>query len=570
MKYTSKSINYLKKLKENGESWKKIVEKWNKKFSKELGNKTFSALEKTYRVYRDVNLVDEDFIEPHPLSDFTKESIGDIIKEKNIKKGVFFITAASPVTSLSETEFKRINKKRYEYALFTNKKHNKEIIKVEEKNGKYYELVGKNLFEKGFKSITNFCKKRNAELLILPMRSHMKALQEQPSHFDSRLLPCLDNFVTDMTFNDNLMVFDAQLNPQQVNPLTGLDRIKNVNGKNTSLIVAHPKQMYEPKASGNNKKPRMIYSTGCITKPEYLNNRIGRIARNDHEYGGIIVEVKGEKFFIRAVQIDDDGTFVDLGYRYYPNGKTKKERAEYISIGDEHALHTSKELRKTLHNILKELDPKVVGRHDIFDGSSVNPHISNNYYQQAKMPDHFKSLEKELKITKETVFDIKPYIKKDTKILMIDCNHHDFLERYLKAGKYINDKINYEIAHRMIVMKLDGKNPLKEYIDPNDELIWLGSTDDYYIEGYQVNVHGHLGPDGARGSNINLEKTYGKVMKAHDHKIIKRYGLISSGHFSSDRHGYNKGASTWLPGVGVIYKGGQVQNIIVIDGEWRL
>lgn len=572
MSYTEKSIKLLKKLKSNKKlSWDDIAKKWNTEFAKDLGKKSVAALEKAYRTYKNHEFV-ENMAEPHPFAGFTKEGIGEIVKKQKIKNGKFFITAAAPTNHLSDSSWKPINKKRYEYAKFLNTKNKKETIKVKVSKGKYYELVGENLFTQGFKTVLNFCKKEKAELLILPMRAHVKALQEQPNHFDPRLEAHLDKFVTEFSFNDYLMAFDAQLNPQQVNPLTGLDRIKNKDSRvqNTSLIVAHSKQMYEPKASGNNLRPRVLYSTGCITKPEYLNNRVGRIAKEDHELGGLIVEIKNNKYFIRPVQFDTNGTFVDLGNRYYPSGKVVKERAEFISIGDEHAGHHTPELRRTLHDILRHLNPKAIGRHDIFDGTSINPHMKDNLYVKSKLPKHFQSIKNELDMAKEVIFDVIPHISKDCKIYMIDSNHHDFLERYLKSGKYIYDSINYDIAHRMIVMKLDGKNPLKEYLDPNGKMIWLNTNQDLYIEGFQVNVHGHVGPDGARGGNINLEKVYGKVMKAHDHKIVKRYGLISCGHFSSNRHGYNNGPSTWLPGVGVIYKGGQVQTITVIDGEWKL
>lgn len=572
MEYSVESIKFLKKLKADKKlSWSDIVKKWNRKFAKDLGEKTFSALEKTYRVYKDVDLVERKE-EPHSYSDFTKEALGEILKKKNVKSGRFFITAASPTTHLSEASWKQITKKRYEYVLKQEELKNVTESAVKESKGKYYELIKKNLFIPGFKTILSFCKKENAELLILPMRAHVKPLSNQPNHFDPELEPFKDHFVTEYIFNDYLMAFDAQLNPQQVNPLTGLDRIRNKKAvdTNTSLIVASSKQMYEPRASGNSKKPRVLYSTGCITKPEYLRNRVGRIAEEDHEIGGLIVELKNNKFFIRPVQIDENGTFIDLGKRYYPSGKVKNERAEFINIGDEHAGHHSPQLRKTLHSILKTLNPKAVGRNDVFDGTSISHHLENNYYAKSKLPQHFKSLKEELKVTKEVLFDIMPHISKDCKVYMIDSNHHDFLDRYLKSGRYIKDSINYDIAHRMVVMKLDGKNPLKEFVDPEDKLIWLKTNDDVYVEGYQINSHGHMGPDGARGSNINIEKVFGKVMKAHDHKIVKRYGLISCGHFSENRHGYNNGPSTWLPGLGVIYKGGQVQTITVIDGEWKL
>lgn len=595
MSYTTESIAHISELKQQGLSWPKIVEEWNKKYSDEIGQKTFNALEKAYRVYKNtapVQAAKKPKVEeqPHLFDEFTKEFLGDIVKKKKVKSGKYFITAATPTTKLSSFEFKEISEARYRYLLEYNKKKKKTSIEVKEEGGKFYEGIRHNVFKPGFKSILNYCEVKGAELVILPMRAHVKALEAQPNHYDPILEPYIKHFATEYTFNKYIKAMDAQLNPQQINPLTGLDRMKGKNNhflgeydsdgflknfmkseENMSIIVAHTKQMYEPKATGNNTIPKIIYSTGCITKPEYLNNRIGKIALDDHEIGGLILEIKGNKFFVREVQVNpEDGSIIDLGERFYPSGKVERERAEFINIGDEHSGHHTPKIRKTLKDILKHLRPKKVGRNDLFDGTSVSHHLKGKYYTRYDLPECFHNLKNELKVAKEVAFDIFEVLESDCKVYMLNSNHHDFLDQYLDQARYIGDnRINYELAHRMVVMKLDGKLPLKEYLDPEGKMEWLDPYQDLYIEGFQVNAHGHMGPDGARGSNVNLEKVYGKVMKAHDHKVAKRYGLVSCGHFSANRHGYNKGPSTWLKGLGVLYKSGQVQTITVIDNEWH-
>ena len=45
--------------------------------------------------------------------------------------------------------------------------------------------------------------------------------------------------------------------------------------------------------------------------------RLGNIAKRDHVYGGLIVEVEGaEIFHMRHIRADTDGKFVDLGVKY--------------------------------------------------------------------------------------------------------------------------------------------------------------------------------------------------------------------------------------------------------------
>ena len=140
--------------------------------------------------------------------------------------------------------------------------------------------------------------------------------------------------------------------------------------------------------------------------------------------------------------------------------------------------------------------------------------------------------------------------------------------RYLNEGRYINDiPENYKIAHRMIVMALDGKNPLKEYLDPTSRMIWTDENEDIYVEGVQMNVHGHNGINGAKGSKIGHELAYGNVMVAHSHTPSIYHDAFTVGHMTHDRHGYNNGPSTWILCSGAVYQGGQKQLYMIIDGN---
>src|SRR5690606_32735218 len=145
---------------------------------------------------------------------------------------------------------------------------------------------------------------------------------------------------------------ELRLNPQQVQPLTGIHRIRGrdqmsedpdfqhliKNSNAISLIVAHSKQNMEVIATGNNTIPRILHSTGALTCPEYQRNRIGIIAQEDHVLGGLIIEIDGDKFYPTQVQINpNDGSFVDkYGKRFYPDGKVVQERAEAFVVGDIH------------------------------------------------------------------------------------------------------------------------------------------------------------------------------------------------------------------------------------------
>lgn len=494
---------------------------------------------------------------PHIHSDFTKDALGTIIKENDYQEGTFFITAASPVSYLDWEE------EDYERA------------KNEE------DVLAENLFEPGFKAVQNFLKRKKAELVILPMPAHVRALQKQPLYYDPRLKPYKESFATEYTFNSHLKAIEAHINPQQINPLTGLKRLRvyrysedNVPGQEikrfkTSIIVGHSKQMMDIVPTGNDTHPRMIHSTGSITEPSYLRNRIGMIANEDHKLGGLIVEISGDVFWTRQVQFDPkNGSFVDTGTRYHADGTITSERAEAFKMGDIHpGMHDPRAL-DAMYDLWDIIKPKRIFVEDFFDGSSISHHLSNKRLTRAQLPNQFADLPTEISAARKVLEDIWAHAPKDAEIIATASNHPEHVVRYLEEGRYINDnRENYKMAHRMIVMALDGKNPLKEFLDPNGVMNWTQENQDYFVEGVQMNAHGHLGINGMRGGKASHELAYGNAMVAHSHTPSIFHDTFTVGHMTQPRHGYNQGPSTWVLCCGAVYKGAQKQLYMIIKGS---
>lgn len=498
--------------------------------------------------------------DPHVLADFTKESMGSILKENDYQDGTFFITAASPTSYLDWSPADHARAKLGD------------------------DVLAENLFEPGFKAVQNFLKRKKAELVILPMPAHVKALQKQPLHYDPKLQAHFGSFATEFTFNKHLKAIEAYLNPQQTNPLTGLKRLRihrytdnagkgdEIKRFKTSIIVGHSKQMLEVVPTGNESHPRIIHSTGTITKPGYLRNRIGMIANEDHKLGGLIVEIQGDVFWVRQVQFDtQNGSFVDLGERYHADGKVTPERAEAFKMGDIHPGFHNQKAMESMYRLWDRIQPKRIFFEDFFDFTSGSHHLMNKKLtkvQIAKNSPQFKDIPTEIAMAKKTLEEIWDKAPKDAELIGTSSNHPAHLMQYLDRGGYVNDTPeNYDIAHRMVVMALDGKNPLKEYLDPNNRMNWTDENEDYYVEGVQMNVHGHLGLNGAKGNKMGHETAYGDAMVAHSHTPSIYHNTFTVGHMTHERHGYNQGASTWVLCSGAVYKGGQKQLYMIIKGE---
>ncbi len=495
--------------------------------------------------------------DPHAHEDFTKEALGTIIKENNFQGGTFFVTAASPTSYLdwSEEDHERA------------------------RNGE--DVLAGNLFEPGFAAVQNYLKRANAELIILPMRAHVKALQAQPLHYDPKLKPFRDKFATEFTFNNHLKAIEAHINPQQINPLTGIRRLRvhkfgrdNKPGEEmrrfkTSIIIAHSKQMMDTVATGNESHPRIVHSTGCITESSYLRNRIGMIANEDHKLGGLIVEIQDGWFWIRQVQFNvKDGSFIDKGMRYHADGAVTKERAEAFKFGDIHPGFHDQNALNAVYSLWDVINPKRIFFEDFFDGASISHHLANKNVERAMLPDYFKDLPTEIDMAKKVLEEIWSKAPKDAELVATASNHPEHVSRYLNEGRYIKDcKENFKIAHRMVVMQLDGKNPLQEYLDPTKRMNWTDQNSDYFVEGVQMGAHGHLGIGGSRGSKIGHELAYGSAMTAHTHSPSIYHDAYCVGHTTVPRHGYNNGPDNWILCSGAVYKGGHMQLYMIIKGS---
>lgn len=496
---------------------------------------------------------------PHKYAQFTRAAFGGVKRVNAKPRARFFVTAASPVSNLSE---------------------------MMEMDGATY---GQNLHFPLFQTIMNYCARMNAELVLLPLRAHMPALVDQPAHYDPRLWEFRDAFASEFVFNEHLKALDIHMNPQQVHPLTGLFRIRGgrtdllveVDGRqvaqrfNQSLIIAHAKQDLEPVATGNGTIARLLHTTGACTLPEYLSNRIGVIAAENHTLGGLIVEVDEDRFYVRQVQAHPaDGSFCDLGWQYFPSGEARPVRAEALRPGDLHAGLEDSDAMEAHAQLARLVRPKKEFVEDVFDAGSISHHKDKLGVTKAQRPPQFKSLEAELTWCRSVLSDLFEDADVDgdgdIDFIIVESNHHEHLGRYLDEGRYIKDDANYELAHRMVVDTLDGKDPLRMRLDPEGNYIWLRDDEDYFVEGVQMAAHGHLGENGARGSAAQMERVHWNSMTGHAHTPRIRGRAFVVGHLSRARHGYNRGPSTWLHCMGLVWPGGQKQLVISIDGRFML
>jgi hypothetical protein len=420
---------------------------------------------------------------------------------------------------------------------------------------------------KGFlAAINTYCKKENAGLIVMPTKS---TTQSRWVIDPSLRGECF--VMDDVQLNSNLKLLGLITAAKSVDPTTGLPRIGQRNG---TFITASPKQRLKFVATGLNKLPHALMSTGAITAPNYatasiLNNKSEYIAENDHVMGGIIVELDdNDAFHFRQIQADASGNFVDLGTLYGKNG-TKSMAPSAFILGDWHSGETDAIAATAFLNLSKKLKVDTLVMHDVFSGISVNHHAVHRKIEQAKLASEGKlDLKSELQGLAADLNKIQDYAKN---VVVVKSNHEEFLERYLQEARYVDDPHNHRLALELAAAYFDGSNPVQYYVEKlsgvKTKARWLKRDEDYSVAGIHLGNHGDLGANGARGSATSLEAAHTNVVYGHSHTPEILRGAWCVGTTSLLTLSYNRGPSSWFHTSCLVYPNGMRQLVNCVDGK---
>jgi hypothetical protein len=430
-------------------------------------------------------------------------------------------------------------------------------------------VPGASVNTKFLASIRTYCKENNASLIVIPTAP---IVMSDEGIFDPRI-PEECFLASEQKFlNTNFRIFNIPISPQQVDPVTSLQRNGQTYG---SFCLGSPKQRLKFVVNSNSDLPRAIMSTGAVTNPDnYRFNRQGFIARVDHVLGALVVEIKDSKrYSFRQVQASKDGSFVDDKVRYYPDGKTSIERPLAVVFGDWHTKNVDPIVRERSIEIIDHYKPDEIIFHDILDFESQNHHNKGKNIRNAQLGD-FCNVKNELdQVAEELEFFSK---KAGKRVFVVRSNHDEALDRWLESGDYVSDNRNFEIGHELALAKLRGNNPLEWYVKHHKKvkaknIIFLDRDEDLKLSDkkIQCGAHGDLGGNGARGSTASTELSYGKSISGHSHTPEIQRGAFVVGTSTKLKLNYNRGPSSWVHAHCVLYKDGSRQLINIINGEWR-
>ena len=441
-------------------------------------------------------------------------------------------------------------------------------------------ISGQKTHEGFLSSIRTYCKLNKAKLLFLPAHDPAHNLQSEIDwHFDPSVIE--DPIVFEEIYlNTNFFINSIRVTAKQINPATGLSEISQKKG---SFILGSPKQMLEYDSVSAKSLPHARMTSGACTLPNYATTRgnslrTAYLATEQHVIGAVIVEIQNDEIFhFRQVQSDKDGSFCDLGLKYNKKGKTKE--TPIVVAGDYHAGEHDESAVKALIELVSYTQADEIVFHDVFNGVSVNQHEEDDVMLRSERAKKgLNILENELIITSKEIDRILN-IKSLKNAIIVKSNHDDFIDRWLRKGKFTNkDHIQNFVFGAKLASEVAGTN--KDFLKTGLELArqpthhkkikWLTVDEDYVVGGIHLGAHGDRSANGARGSIKGLSKSYPRCVIGHSHTPGIFKGAFQVGTTSLLRLGYNRGPSSWVHCHCLVYRSGQRQLINSINGSWKL
>jgi hypothetical protein len=397
--------------------------------------------------------------------------------------------------------------------------------------------------------------------------------------YDPRILPYVSDQSIQIT-DDLMWCGDLNIIPTRVHPLSTLKTFTRGN----SGIVPHVKMRMDSVPTMKKDDPVYLYTTGTITQRNYIQRMAGQVAEFHHVFGALVVEVDTDgTWYARQLNADANGHFYDVDTLWTPEGPTDGIRMSAITHGDIHGMKADLAIIEDVFEeggILDMLMPHEQFFHDTIDFMPRNHHnIKDPHFLWSMHFDKTESVQEEFVVAARIIREAsRPWCLS----VVIVSNHDVAINTWLKNTAAFYDPVNVQFwlsmnQHVLRVAKNERKTSPFIYA-LNAELVKQGvfaqfvdEDESYKIEGTNIEagLHGHLGPNGARGSPKNL-LTVGKANTAHTHSAGIIDGVYTAGVYGNLDMGYNKGLSSWSHSFIGTYPNGKRAIFTIKNGKaWR-
>lgn len=401
--------------------------------------------------------------------------------------------------------------------------------------------------------------------------------------------PQLTEFIVDETVQlapGLVWAGETNIIPTAPDPLSNLE---SYHGR-ASCIIPHAQHAMASVASLNGEGAKLNYTTGTVTQRNYIQKKAGLKAERYHGYGALLVEVTADgSWFVRQLEAAPDGSIRDLHLKAQHGRVTQGHPIECLVPGDVHVRVIDPTVRSVIWGeggMLDELRPRHQVLHDVIDFRARNHHEAR---------DPLEGFHK-WKAGKDSVADevdevVRFLVEEGTrpwlKTHIAPSNHHEAMLRWLKESDWQKDPVNAVFYHEAWLQLLRDAHyaDIFEWACRNKvryegdflrlaKVRFLKDDESFVIAkeaggGIEVGMHGHLGPNGARGNARLFARLGRKVTIGHMHAAGILLGVYVAGTSTKLRVGYNRGPSSWSHSAVIHYPEGTRTMVTIWNGRWR-
>lgn len=428
--------------------------------------------------------------------------------------------------------------------------------------------------------VSSYSYNQNAYGKLSVKRGTLKA-QDSELWYDERLLPYLERWDNrDVEIAPGL-IWCGRTNtiPTAKKPLSGFESYTGPN----SGIFPHAKIAMQSIATGKHEPTKLNYTTGTVTKINYIVKKAGLLAEFHHAYGALLVEVDSDgDWFVRQMHAGADGVICDLDLRVEKGVVTTDNRIEAITYGDIHAPNVDPTMEKITWGaggMVDVLQPKTQILHDVIDFRARNHHDRKNPHKRLEL--YLAGKDRVVDELKGVVGFLNGAVRPFCKTVIVASNHDEALMRWLREADWHEDPPNAEFyleAQSAVVAAMKAGNyaiflasewALKKLNCPED-LRFLRRDESFTIcrGTIECGQHGDLGPNGSRGG-ASLSRLCNRMNVGDSHTAGIIDGLYTAGHNALAEQGYNRGPSSWSHSDIIVYATGKRAIITKKSGKWR-
>ncbi len=437
--------------------------------------------------------------------------------------------------------------------------------------------------ERVWRTLQRIAEFYDAQLLVIPIRyknptGYAPDLQGRNDRWAESLRPWMVE--NQVRIHRKLVVMGQwRLAATTQRPLTGKGPITG----SSSAIFGHGRLQMQTIATPGSELPKLLYSTGSVTEPNYSDSDLGQKGRFHHTQGAVLVRKVNGLFHIRHLNWSEkDGSICDLNHRFTPDG-VQETNAIAIVTGDEHAIWNEPVVRTATYGpggLVELTKPRFIVRHDVFDNYAVSGHHRDNpIFRHVKSREGYNCLESELRLTVDHIDTTTP---ESAQNVIVASNHHEHLMQWLRLADPKLDSKNAPLYHKLMALVMERSEMRhggvwtpdafalwsSEYGHMRSDTRFLERNESFVIHEIEMGLHGDKGPDGRWGTPTAFSQMGIKTITAHRHSPHIFDGNYCVGHSRSQWAEYVQGPSSWLPTHCLVHQNGKRQLVHVINGAF--